>query len=96
MHRRAENAIEVISAGLPVLLTCEKEISKIPYASLPDLVKSLEYEPEIWGFEGVLELEREKVGSKGSPTIVFKTATPAQPNAGEKLMCDRLGVKTRS
>ena len=31
----------------------------------------------------MLEFERDKVGSKGSPTIVFKTATPSQPAAGE-------------
>lgn len=92
VQRKAENYTETIRAALPVLLTCEKEVSKIPFASLPDLVRSLRYEPEIWGYEGPMELERDKVGSKGSPTIVFKTATPPQSEAGELIYCDAVGV----
>ena len=92
VQRNAEIKTELIRATLPVVLTCEKEIAKVPFASLPNLVKALQYEPEIWGYEEPLELEREKVGTKGSPTIVYKTATPEQPVAGELLDCETLGV----
>ena len=48
IRRKTENRDEILKASLPVVLTCEKDIAEIPYASLPDLVASLRFEPEIW------------------------------------------------
>jgi electron transfer flavoprotein beta subunit len=93
IERKTENRNEVIKAKLPAAMTCEKEIAEIPYASLPDLVYSLRYEPEIWTAEGPITFDVAQLGLKGSPTTVFKTGTPEKHVAGEVLKTAELGVE---
>ncbi len=93
IERKTENRNEVIKAKLPAAMTCEKEIAEIPYASLPDLVYSLRYEPEIWTAEGPITFDVAQLGLKGSPTTVFKTGTPEKHVAGEVLKTADLGVE---
>jgi electron transfer flavoprotein beta subunit len=85
VERKTENRNEVIRAALPAVLTCEKDIAEIPFASLPDLVASLRYEPEVWTAEAPIRFDPEKIGLKGSPTMVHKTGTPEKHAAGELL-----------
>jgi len=93
VERRTERWIEVVETPLPALLTCEKEIAEIPYAPLPDLIRALRYEPEMWTMEGPVAFDRRQVGVAGSPTIVYQTDTPPQPEPGEKLNARDLGVE---
>jgi electron transfer flavoprotein beta subunit len=81
-ERKTERWTEVIELPLPALLTCEKEIAEIPFAPLPDLIRSLRYDPEMWTMSGPLEFDKGQVGVRGSPTIVFKMGTPPLPDAG--------------
>src|SRR5512139_3810808 len=67
-ERKTERSNEVIRSPLPTLLTCEKEIAEIPHASLPDLIYSLSYEPEVWSAEEPVMFATEHIGIKGSPT----------------------------
>jgi len=90
--RKTERWTELIEVPLPALLTCEKEIAEIPYAPLPDLIKSLRYEPEMWTMAGPLEFDKAQVGVKGSPTIVYKMGTPPLPEAGEVVHARQIGV----
>lgn len=92
IERKTESHNEIIKAGLPAALTCEKEIAEIPYASLPDLVYSLRYEPEVWTTEGPIRFEPAQLGLKGSPTTVFKTGTPEKHKAGEIIKTSETGV----
>ncbi|MDX9990970.1 MAG: electron transfer flavoprotein subunit beta/FixA family protein [Anaerolineales bacterium] len=92
IERKTENRNEVIKAKLPAALTCEKEIAEIPYASLPNLVYSLRYEPEVWTTEGPITFEPSLLGLKGSPTTVFKTGTPEKHVAGEVFKTAEVGV----
>ncbi|HMN15250.1 MAG TPA: electron transfer flavoprotein subunit beta/FixA family protein [Bellilinea sp.] len=92
-ERKTERWNEIIRTTLPALLTCEKEIAEIPYASLPNLVKSLCYEPEIWSAESPVAFAPERIGLKGSPTIVSKTGTPEKPTAGEVVKVTDMGLK---
>lgn len=93
IERKTESHNEIIKAKLPAALTCEKEIADIPYASLPDLVYSLRYEPEIWTTEGPITFEPAQLGLKGSPTTVFKTGTPEKHTAGEVIKTAEVGVE---
>jgi electron transfer flavoprotein beta subunit len=93
IERRTERWTEVVETPLPALLTCEKDIAEIPFASLPDLVKSLKYDPEIWTEEGPVEFDVTQVGVKGSPTIVYKMGTPPLPEPGEKIDARAEGVQ---
>jgi electron transfer flavoprotein beta subunit len=92
IERKTENRNEVIKTSLPTALTCEKDIAEIPYASLPDLVNSLRYEPEVWTAEGPITFDIAQLGLKGSPTTVFKTGTPERHLAGDIIKTADLGV----
>jgi electron transfer flavoprotein beta subunit len=92
IERKTENRNEVIKTSLPTALTCEKDIAEIPYASLPDLVYSLRYEPEVWTAEVPITFDAAQLGLKGSPTTVFKTGTPEKHTAGEVIKAADLGV----
>ncbi len=93
IERKTESRNEVIRASLPAAMTCEKEIADIPYASLPDLVYSLRYEPELWTTEGPITFDPAQLGLKGSPTTVFKTGTPEKHKAGEVIKTAEVGVE---
>jgi electron transfer flavoprotein beta subunit len=92
IERKTENRNEVLKVTLPAALTCEKDIAEIPYASLPDLVYSLRYEPEVWTAESPIMFDIAQLGLKGSPTLVFKTGTPERHVAGEVVKTIDLGV----
>ena len=95
VERRTERWTEVIELPLPALITCEKEIAEVPFAPLPDLIRSLRYDAEMWTLEeGPVEFERNEVGVRGSPTIVYRMGTPPLPEAGEKINCREVGNET--
>ena len=93
VERRTEAGVEVIKTPLPSVLTCEKEIAEIPYASLPQLIASLQYEPERWTAEEPVAYDTAQIGLKGSPTWVAKTGTPEQHQPGETIDVSEAGVK---
>jgi electron transfer flavoprotein beta subunit len=93
IERKTENRNEVIKASLPTAMTCEKDIAEIPFASLPDLISSLRYEPEVWTAENPIIFDLAQLGLKGSPTTVFKTGTPERHVAGEVFKVTELGVE---
>lgn len=93
VERKTERWVEVVESPLPALLTCEKEIAEVPFAPLPDLLRSLRYEPEMWTMKGPVEFDTGSIGVRGSPTIVYKMGTPPLPEAGEKVNSREVGVE---
>lgn len=93
IERKTETRNELIKANLPAALTCEKDIAEIPFASLPDLIGSLRYEPEVWTAESPIAFDPAQIGLKGSPTTVFKTGTPDKHAAGEIVKTVDVGVE---
>ncbi len=93
IERKTETRNELIKASLPAALTCEKDIAPIPYASLPDLISSLRYEPEMWTAESPLTLDPAQIGLKGSPTMVYKTGTPEKHPPGEMIKTAEEGLE---
>ncbi len=59
---------------------------------MPDLIRSLRYEPEMWTIDGPIEFEADKIGVRGSPTIVYQMGTPPLPEPGEKINAREVGV----
>jgi electron transfer flavoprotein beta subunit len=92
-ERKTERWNEVIKTSLPTLLTCEKEIAPLPFASLPDLLYSLQYEPENWTSEIPVVFDPQQIGIKGSPTMVFKVTSPDRHTQGEVFKTLDLGVE---
>ncbi len=73
----------ILKANFPVLLTCEKEIVKIPFVPFTQILKAMEKEPQVIGADGVIPFQREKLGLKGSPTQVKKVFTPELKKRGK-------------
>jgi electron transfer flavoprotein beta subunit len=92
-ERKTERWNEVIKTPLPAMITCEKEIAEIPFASLPNLIYSLRYEPEVWTAETPILFNPEQVGLKGSPTMVFKVTNPEKHEPGEVINTLDLGIE---
>jgi electron transfer flavoprotein beta subunit len=92
--RKTERGREIIKTTLPAVLTAEKAIAEIPYASLPDLINSLRYEPENWSAEEPLAYDVDKVGLKGSPTWVAKSGSPEAHEPAETIIVAKEGLST--
>lgn len=92
-ERKTERWNELIRTGLPTTLTCEKDIAEIPFASLPDLVYSLQYEPEVWTAESPIPFNPQQIGLKGSPTMVSKVGAPEKHSGGEVIKTIEVGVE---
>ncbi|SFU31706.1 electron transfer flavoprotein subunit beta/FixA family protein [Alicyclobacillus macrosporangiidus] len=76
VHRHLEDGVERIRAPLPVLITVVSEINKPRRASLPGLLRAQAYQPIVWSTADFEDLDRSKIGLRGSPTIVSKTWVP--------------------
>jgi len=84
VHRRLEDAIEVVRGRLPALLTVLKEINKPRRPPLTALLEAARYQVVTWDREK-LGLPREEVGVIGSPTVVAKLFAPPARPPGEVL-----------
>lgn len=76
VHRQMEDGVEVTETSMPVLITVLKELNKIRRASLPGMVRAARYKPVVWTTADFPDMDRTKIGLKGSPTIVSKTWVP--------------------
>ena len=84
VERKTESGREVIKAKLPALLTTEKELNEIRYATLPNIMKAAAYEPEVWSAQ-TLAFDTAQMGLKGSPTSVSRIFAPPAKTGGEIL-----------
>lgn len=85
IKRKLTNGYELIQSQLPCLLTVEKEINEIDYSPLPNMIKAARYEAVVWTVNDLENVDRTRLGLKGSPTVVAKSFTPPTPTGGEKL-----------
>lgn len=76
VHRHLEDGVERIRAKLPVLITALSELNRPRRASLPGVLRAARYKPIVWSTKDFPDLDRTKIGLKGSPTIVSKTWVP--------------------
>ncbi|MDD2569409.1 MAG: electron transfer flavoprotein subunit beta/FixA family protein, partial [Clostridia bacterium] len=82
VERKTESGRQIVQAKLPALLTVEKELNDLRYASLPNVMKASAYEPEIWDSK-MLDFDMTQLGLKGSPTSVAKIFAPLGRSGGE-------------
>ena len=76
VHRHLEDGVEVVKTKLPVLITVLTELNKPRRASLPGVLRAAKYKPIVWSTNDFPDIDRAKIGLKGSPTIVSKTWVP--------------------
>ena len=76
VHRHLEDGVERVKAPLPALITALAELNKPRRASLPGVLRAARYEPIVWTTNDFESIDRNKIGLRGSPTIVSKTWVP--------------------
>jgi len=81
VKRRVEGGLEVVRGALPALLSVELEASKPRRAGLPELVRSLRADVDLWGATEI-EADPAMIGLKGSPTWVRRIFAPAPREGG--------------
>ena len=86
VQRFLEDGMEVVETKMPVLITALKELNKVRRASLPGMIRAARYKPIVWTTADFPDLDRGKIGLKGSPTIVAKTWVPEVKPANTKMM----------
>ncbi|MBU0599290.1 electron transfer flavoprotein subunit beta/FixA family protein [bacterium] len=79
-----EDGYEAVEVDLPLLITVNREINEPRHPSLRGVLVAKKKEIPIWGVEK-LEVDKEKVGLKGSPTQVIKVFT-LPPKEGSKVL----------
>ncbi len=82
VRRRSDNGYEVVQSALPCLITVEREINELTYSSLPNMIKAARYNPLVWTTQD-MEVDTNKLGFKGSPTVVSKIFAPPKQSVGE-------------
>ncbi len=87
VQRKMDNGYEIVSCPLPCLLTVEKDISELGYASLPEMIRAAKYDVITWGVN-IIAADTTKMGLKGSPTSVRKIFAPEERVGGEPLEGD--------
>lgn len=85
VHRKLEDGHEVIRSTLPCLLSVEKEINEVPYASMPNMLRAARYQPHVWSVNDLPDIDKTQLGLKGSPTIVSSVWAPQKPQGGKLL-----------
>jgi len=76
VERFLEDGVEVVETSMPVLVTALKELNKVRRASLPGMIRAARYKPIVWTTADFPDLDKSKIGLKGSPTVVAKQWVP--------------------
>lgn len=83
-ERKTEGGRQVVQAQLPAVITVEKELNDIRYASLPNMMNAAKYQPEIWDSKS-MPFDPSEMGLKGSPTSVSRIFAPPERSGGDKI-----------
>lgn len=82
VERKTDGGLQVVEAQLPALITVEKELNDLRYATLPNVMKAANYEPEVWDVK-TLDFDPTQMGLKASPTSVSRIFAPLGRAGGE-------------
>lgn len=82
INRALEDGYELIKVNTPVLLTAIKELNEPRYMNVGYIFDTKNTEIKIWSADD-LEVNKEELGLKGSPTKVKKSMTKEAKGAGE-------------
>ncbi|WP_446899099.1 electron transfer flavoprotein subunit beta [Clostridium sp. LBM24168] len=77
-----EDGYETIKVNTPVLLTAIKELNDPRYMHMKNIFETFKKEVKVWSAND-LEVDKERLGLKGSPTKVKRSATKEARAAGE-------------
>jgi len=78
LHRRAEGGVQVLKSKLPCLVTMLEGANEMRFASLDDMVRAARFKVKVWNKYAAGIEDVNKIGLKGSPTVVSKVFAPIQ------------------
>ncbi|SDZ18462.1 electron transfer flavoprotein beta subunit [Proteiniborus ethanoligenes] len=87
-QRSLEDGYYVVKSDMPVLLTAIKELNNPRYPSVKGIYKSYRDEEKlikVWTVEDI-DVDREQIGLKGSPTQVKRSFTPESRKTGGEML----------
>jgi electron transfer flavoprotein beta subunit len=82
VKKAMEDGYEVLEVPMPALLTCIKDLNDPRYPSISGIQRAVESTIPVWSAADV-GADPEKIGLKGSPTMVAKTFTPEPACRGD-------------
>ena len=82
VNRALEDGYELIQVQTPVLLTAIKELNEPRYMNVRYIFDTANKEIQLWSADNI-EISKDELGLKGSPTKVKKTMTKETKGAGE-------------
>ena len=81
-YKALEDGYELIKVQTPVLLTAIKELNEPRYMNVRYIFDTANKEIQLWSADNI-EISKDELGLKGSPTKVKKTMTKETKGAGE-------------
>jgi electron transfer flavoprotein beta subunit len=76
IHRRAEGGVQVLRTKLPCLVTVLEGINEMRFATMDDMFRAARHPLRVWDKSAVGIEDLNKIGLKGSPTVVAKVFAP--------------------
>ncbi|RIV16807.1 electron transfer flavoprotein beta subunit/FixA family protein, partial [Alicyclobacillaceae bacterium I2511] len=76
VHRHLEDGVERVKTQVPALITALAEMNTPRRASLPGVLRAARYQPIVWTTNDFADLDRSKIGLRGSPTVVGRSWVP--------------------
>jgi len=77
VRRKLEGRYEIVEARLPAMITVVRELNRPRYPTVPMRLKAQQGEVQVWD-NGVLQLDPNSIGLKGSPTWVSRIFSPSR------------------
>ena len=76
VERRAEGGVQLLKTATPCLITMLEGTNEMRFGDLDDLFRAARYDLKVWNRETAGIDDGERVGLKGSPTVVSKVFAP--------------------
>lgn len=76
VRRRLEDGVQVVETRLPAVVTVMETLNEVHRASLPQMLRAVRYRPVVWSLQDFPDIDRSRIGLKGSPTVVGKAWVP--------------------
>lgn len=76
VQRRAESGVQVLQTRLPCLITMLEGSNDMRYATMENMFRAARYATKIWNKDAAGIEDVNKIGLKGSPTLVSKVFAP--------------------
>ncbi|MPW18822.1 Electron transfer flavoprotein beta-subunit [Paraburkholderia piptadeniae] len=92
VERRAEGGVQVLKTALPCLVTMLENTNELRFATLPTMIHAAGFPVRKWNREQAGIEDANKIGLKGSPTVVSKVFGPTP--RGEKAEMLELGASS--